>query len=330
MSFRDGFGRVHDDLRISVTDRCNLRCAYCMPEEPVWFPRSGILSYEEITRVARIAASRGVRKLRVTGGEPLVRRDLPILVAMLANVPGVEDLSLTTNGVLLRPLAGPLARAGLRRINVSLDTLDPERFRRLTGRDALGRVLDGLEAAEEAGLSPIKLNAVLLRGLNDDEAEPLVALARERGWEMRFIEFMPLENGGAWDLSRVVTGREVRRRVEARWPLEPDPAADPHAPAERFLFRDGRGAVGFIHSVTEPFCAACSRLRLTADGKLRVCLYDDDETDLKTPMRSGATDAEIERLMEKAVWRKGRGGALEILERQAALPLTRTMHQIGG
>ncbi len=330
MSLTDSLGRVHDDLRVSVTDRCNLRCLYCMPEEPVWFPRSEILSYEEVARVVRILAGRGVRKVRVTGGEPLVRRDLPVLAGMLARIPGVEDLSLTTNGVLLGPLARSLARAGFVRVNVSLDTLDRSRFHRLSGRDALARVLAGLDAAAEAGLSPIKINSVLLRGENDDEAVPLAAFARERGFEIRFIEFMPLENGGAWDLARVVSGAWVRRQIESRWPLEPDPDADPRAPARRFLYRDGSGAVGFINSVSEPFCADCGRLRLTADGKLRVCLYDDRETDLKGPLRSGASDSEIAALAQRAVRGKGRGGALEILERRAAPPIARTMHQIGG
>lgn len=330
MSLTDSFGRVHDDLRVSVTDRCNLRCLYCLPEEPVWFPHSEILSYEEVARVVEILAGCGIRKVRITGGEPLVRRDLPALAGMLARVRGIEQLSLTTNGVLLRPLAGPLVRAGLARVNISLDTLDRARFRRLSGRDALARVLDGLDAAAAAGLSPIKINSVLLRGVNDDEAVPLAGFARERGFEIRFIEFMPLENGGAWDLSRVVSGAWVRRQIESRWPLEPDPDADPRAPARRFLYRDGGGAVGFINSVTEPFCADCGRLRLTADGKLRVCLYDDRETDLKGPLRSGASDGEIASLAQRALRGKGRGGALEILERRAALPVTRTMHQIGG
>lgn len=330
MSLSDRFGRVHDDLRISVTDRCNLRCTYCMPQEPVWFPRQEILSYEEILRLTRLALRRGVRKLRLTGGEPLARRDLPVLVRMLAEEPGVEDLSLTTNGLLLGAMANELAAAGLRRVNVSLDSLRADRYRELTGRDALGQVLNGLEAAKVAGLAPIKVNSVLLRGVNEDEAETLVGFAREHGWELRFIEFMPLENGQSWNLSRVVPGEELRRRIQARWPIDPDRAGDPHAPATRYRFRDGRGAVGFIDSVTQPFCGDCSRLRLTADGKLRVCLYDEHEVDLKGPLRAGATDAELERIVEHAVQSKGRGGALEILERGAALPLSRTMHQIGG
>ena len=330
MGFEDGFGRVHDELRISVTDRCNLRCAYCMPEEPSWFPREEILSYEEILSLARIFMSRGVRKFRITGGEPLLRRDLPELVRMLAATPTVEELSLTTNGILLDELADDLAAAGLQRINVSLDTLVPERFRALTKRDGLDRVLRGLERVRELGLEPVKINTVLLRGINDDEVMSLVSTAREQGWELRFIEFMPLENGGTWDLSRVVSGDAVKRAVEARWPLSPDPDADPNAPATRFRFDDGRGAIGFVNSVTEPFCEDCSRLRLTADGKLTTCLYATEEIDLKTPLRSDASDEVIEQRIAEAVAKKGRGGALEILERRETIPLTRTMHQIGG
>jgi cyclic pyranopterin phosphate synthase len=326
----DGFGRVHDDLRVSVTDRCNLRCAYCMPEEPEWFPREEILRYEEAARLVRVASGLGVRRVRVTGGEPLVRRDVDLFVAALAAVPGIDDLSLTTNGVLLASFAPRLAAAGLRRVNVSLDSLRRDRFARLTGRDRLADVLRGLEAAAAAGLGPIKINAVLLRGVNDDEAVDLVAFGRDRGYEVRFIEFMPLDNDRTWDLSRVVSGGAVRRELDARWPLVPDPDRDPRAPATRFLFEDGGGAVGFINSVTEPFCADCGRIRLTSDGKFRVCLYDDGEVDLKAAMRAGCTDAELITLMQDAVARKGRGGAVEILERREALPLRRTMHQIGG
>lgn len=327
---RDDHGRSHDDLRLSVTDRCNLRCGYCMPLEPVWFPRGVILSYEEVLRLVRVFVALGVRKLRLTGGEPLVRRDLPLLVRKLAGEAGVDDLSLTTNGVLLDRLAAPLAEAGLRRVNVSLDTLDPERFLQLTRRPLLDRVLAGLRAASAAGLAPVKLNVVLLRGVNDAELERLVGRSREMGWQIRFIEYMPLANDGGWDPSRVVRGEEVRRRIHALWPIEPDDAQDPHAPATRYRFRDGAGTLGFIDSISRPFCASCSRLRLTADGHFRVCLYDPAEVDLKTPLRAGASDAELAAIVRRAVRAKGRGGALEILERQAAPPLTRTMHQIGG
>ena len=301
-----------------------------MPLEPVWFPREEILSYEEITHLATIAARGGVRKLRITGGEPLLRRDLPQLIDHLTRIPGIDDVSLTTNGLLLESMAQTLAAAGLHRVNVSLDTMVPERFRKLTMRDALDRVLRGMQAATAAGLTPVKINTVLLRDVNDDEVESLAEQAREHGWELRFIEFMPLSNGETWDMQRVVKGEEVRGRIDKRWPIEPDPARDPRAPATRYRYRDGRGYVGFIDSVTQPFCRECSRLRITADGKLRVCLYDDGEVDLKTPLRAGVGDEEIERIIERAVRGKGQGGAVEILERKSVRSPRRTMHQIGG
>jgi cyclic pyranopterin phosphate synthase len=330
VAFVDSFGRIHDDLRLSITDRCNLRCAYCMPEEPVWYPHGAILTFEEIARVARVAIAFGVTKLRVTGGEPLVRRDVTSLIGSLAALPGLADLSLTTNGVLLEPLAGELARAGLRRVNVSLDTLDRDRFARMSGRDRLPQVLRGLAAAASAGLGPIKINSVLLRDENEEDAVELVRFGREHGYEVRFIEFMPLENDRSWDLGRVVSGASVLRSIATVWPVVPDPAGDLHAPASRFLFEDGKGAVGFVNSVTAPFCAACTRIRLTSDGKFRVCLYDDKEADLRAALRGGASDAAIAGLMKDAVSHKGRGGALDILDAKAAMPLARTMHQIGG
>lgn len=330
MGFTDSFGRVHDDLRVSVTDRCNLRCAYCMPADPVWFPRAEILSYEEILRLVRVAVRGGVRKVRLTGGEPLLRRDLDELIAMLAREPGVEDLALTTNGLLLAGDAARLARAGLRRVNVSLDTLLPERFEQMTRRQVVDRVLAGLGAAAAAGLTPVKVNTVILRGLNEDEVETFVLRARAEGWEVRFIEFMPLENGGTWDPGRVVSGDEIRARIDARWPLDPDPEDNRRAPATRFRFRDGRGAVGFINPVTAPFCSTCGRLRLTADGKLRVCLYDSREVDVKSLLRAGASDDDLDAVLRLALASKGRGGAVERLERKTVLPLARTMHQIGG
>ncbi|MCP3977708.1 MAG: GTP 3',8-cyclase MoaA [bacterium] len=328
--FEDRFGRVHDDLRVSVTDRCNLRCTYCMPSEPEWFDRESILTFEEIVRLVRLASGEGVRKVRLTGGEPLLRRNLPRLISMLDDEPRIESLSLTTNGLRLQQMAPDLATAGLQRINVSLDTLDPDRYKKLTRRYRLDSVLRGLDAAQKHGLSPIKINVVVLTGVNEDEIEPMVERGREKGWEIRFIEFMPLENGGTWNMTRVVTGEAIRERIARRWPIEPEPGADPTAPAARWRFVDGRGRVGFIDSVSAPFCTHCTRLRLTADGMFRVCLYDDNEVDLKGPMRSGASDDELIVLMRDAVRGKRRGGALEILEGREALPLTRTMHQIGG
>jgi len=301
-----------------------------MPAEPVWFPREEILSYEEILRFVRVALRGGVRKVRLTGGEPLLRRDLDELIAMLAREPGLEDLALTTNGLLLAGDAARLARAGLRRVNVSLDTLLPERFERMTRRGLVDRVLAGLEAASAAGLAPVKVNTVILRGLNEDEVETFALRARAEGWEVRFIEFMPLENGGTWDPDRVVSGEEIRRRIHARWPLEPDPGDNRRAPATRFRFRDGRGAVGFISPVTAPFCSTCGRLRLTADGKLRVCLYDSREVDVKSLIRAGVADEELEAAVRLALISKGRGGAVERLEHGPVVPVVRTMHQIGG
>ena len=329
MNWIDRFGRAHDDLRISVTDRCNLRCSYCMPADPVWYPHDALLRYEEIARIVRIAVAHGVRKLRITGGEPLVRRDLPELVKLLAAIDGVEDLSLTTNGLLLEKFAPELAAAGLRRINVSLDTLDAERFAEITRRDRLPDVLAGLAAAARAGLTPIKLNTLILRDHNEEDLLPLVARSRDEGWELRLIEYMPLENDGSWRADRVVTGEELRQRVAERWPIERD-GGDPHAPATRWRFTDGGGHIGFIDSISAPFCSACSRLRLTSDGIFRACLYDDVECDLREPLRAGATDADLVEAMLRTVKRKGRGGALEILESRGVRPQSRTMHQIGG
>ncbi len=330
MSYKDRHGRTHDDLRVSVTDRCNLRCGYCMPAEPEWFPRSAILSYEELARLVRVLARGGVRKVRITGGEPLARRDLPEFVRMVRDIEAIDEISLTTNAVLLDGQAAALAAAGLRGINVSLDTLRPDRFEALTRRPVFDRVLQGLHAAREAGLDPIKINTVLIRGVNDDEIEPLVRWAREREYELRFIEFMPLDNMGNWIPDDVVRGREVRERIRRLWPLAADPRRDPHAPARRWRFVDGAGAVGFIDSVSHPFCGDCNRLRVTADGRFLVCLYDTRGIDLRAPLRDGASDAELETLMTAAVLDKGRGGAVEILERREAPRTALTMHQIGG
>jgi len=289
----DGFGRLHDNLRISVTDRCNIRCFYCMPETGAPFvPHREILRYEEIEQVARVAARLGVRKLRLTGGEPLVRRDLPELVQKLAVIPGIEDLGLTTNGVLLERLARPLAEAGLKRLNVHLDTLDRARFEHITRRDELHGVLAGIDAAQAAGL-PVKINSVAVKGLVEPDIVPLARFGRERGIEIRYIEFMPLDAQGLWLRDKVLKASDILAMLaEGIGPLDPLPVSDPRAPALEYRFRDGVGAVGFIASVTRPFCLNCNRIRLTADGHLRYCLFAHEEMDVKGVLRDESLDAE--------------------------------------
>ncbi len=330
MELRDALGRVHDDLRISVTDRCNLRCAYCLPVDPDWLPRPEILSYEEIARVVRVAARAGVRKVRLTGGEPLARRGLTGLVREIAAIPGIADVALTTNGTLLAPIAGELAEAGLRRVNVSLDTIDPVRFERMLGRGLLSAVLEGIDAALAAGLHPVRVNVVLVRGVNDDETVRLAGWGREKGVEVRFIELMPLGNGAGWDLSRVVTGAATKALVDSAWPLVRDAAADPRATSRRYLYADGAGAVGFVNTVSEPFCSACRRLRLTADGTIRACLRGEEETDLKAPMREGADDETLAALILDTLRRKRPSGGAWVTGMGVPASQSRTMHRIGG
>ena len=304
----DTQGRVVRDLRISVTDRCNLRCVYCMPAEGMpWMPRREILTYEEITRFSRVCLELGVTGIRLTGGEPTVRQDLPKLVAMLSALRANLDLSLTTNGIKLPAMARELREAGLTRVNVSLDTLDRERFKALARRDRLGEVLAGFEAARAAGFAPIKVNAVLMRGFNEDEAVPLARWAREQGFELRFIEWMPLDFQKTWDRERLVPAAEILEQLHAAFPLEPLRAVDPSAPATMYRYLDGSGAVGVIASVTRPFCGHCDRIRLTADGQIRTCLFANREYDFRQAMRSGADDGEIARLLHAAVWRKEPG-----------------------
>jgi len=301
----DTQGRVVRDLRISVTDRCNLRCVYCMPAEGMpWIPRAEILTYEEITRYTRICLELGVDGVRLTGGEPTVRQDLPELVRMIAALRPGLDLSLTTNGIALRKMAPALRDAGLRRINVSLDTLDRERFRAISRRDRLGEVLDGLAAARAAGFAPIKINAVLMRGHNEDEAVPLARWARAEGFELRFIEWMPLDFQKSWDRARLVTADEILAQLDHEFPLEPMNVTDPSAPATMYRYRDGLGKVGVIASVTRPFCGHCDRIRLTADGQIRTCLFANREYDVRAALRSGADDAAVADLTRAAVWRK--------------------------
>ncbi len=325
----DSFGRVHDNLRISVTDRCNIRCFYCMPETGVEFvPRAEVLDFEEIERFARIAVSLGISKLRVTGGEPLVRRDLSALIRRLAAIPGIRDLALTTNGVLLQDLAGPLYEAGLRRLNVHLDTLDRERFLHITRRDDLGRVLAGLEAARRAGYSRIKLNAVAVKDLLEPDLVPLARFARENGFEPRFIEFMPLDAQNLWDRSKVLLADDIIATLSREIsPLIPGPDPDPRAPASEYEYADGGGRVGFIASVSKPFCLNCNRIRITADGKLRYCLFAIEETDVKSVMRAGASDAEIAALIRRTVAGKWEGHQINSAKFVAP---PRPMYSIGG
>jgi cyclic pyranopterin phosphate synthase len=326
---RDSWGREIKSLRVSVTDKCNFRCKYCMPAEGLeWLPREEVLSFEEITRLVTVLARMGVDEVRLTGGEPLVRRELPELVRMLAAVAGVDDLSLTTNGVLLDRLAEPLVRAGLRRINVSLDSLSHVRFAEITRRDALDRVLAGLEEAERhPELRPIKVNCVAIKSFTETEVPALAELARRKPYVVRFIEFMPLDADKAWREDEVLTGAEIRALIEAaHGPLVELPAK-PSSTARRFGFADGRGEIGFVNPVSEPFCSACDRIRLTADGQLRTCLFSRREWDLKTPLRDGASDEQLESLLRWAVAHKE---LKHRINEPGFVRASRSMSQIGG
>ena len=325
----DTFGRIHDNLRVSVTDRCNVRCFYCMPEEGVkYMQHAEILTFEEIERFVRVAVSLGVTKLRVTGGEPLVRKGLPVLIRMLAAIPGIRDLALTTNGVLLAKHAEALYAAGLRRLNVHLDTLDRERFLRITRRDELEQVLEGLAVARRLGFGPIKINAVAVKNLVEPDIVPLARFGREHGMEIRFIEFMPLDAQGLWSRGNVLTAGEIIETLEREVaPLVAIPDADVRAPATEYRYADGAGSVGFIASVSRPFCLNCNRIRLTSDGKLRYCLFAIDETDVKALLRSGAPDEEIAATIRGAVHKKWMGHEINS-SRFVAPP--RPMYAIGG
>jgi GTP 3',8-cyclase len=324
----DGHGRRISDLRVSVTDRCNFRCQYCMPAEGLpWLERSEILSFEEVQRVVGLMVGLGIEDVRLTGGEPLVRRDFPRLVGMLAALPGLEDLSLTTNGYLLERDAGALVAAGINRVNVSIDSLQRDRFFQITRRDALPQVLRGLEAiAAFPEVTPIKVNAVAMRGFSEEEAVRFAEFARSTAFQVRFIEFMPLDGDHAWSPDAVLGGDELRSIIDAVHPLQELPR-EPSATARVFRFLDGRGEIGFINPVTEPFCADCNRIRLTAEGKLRTCLFSLHETDLRRPLREGADDDELESIVREAVWRKE-------LKHQIGEPgfrqPPRTMSAIGG
>jgi cyclic pyranopterin phosphate synthase len=324
----DGHGRSIGDVRISVTDRCNFRCQYCMPAEGLpWLDRSALLSYEEIARIVAILAAMGVHDVRLTGGEPLVRKDLWRLVERLSALENVRDLSLTTNGYLLERQVGDLVRAGLRRVNVSLDALAPDRFFQLTRRDSLAQVLAGLAAAERhPELRPIKVNVVAIKGFTEDEVLSFADFARRNPYEVRFIEFMPLDADRSWSREQVLPNEDVRAIIETRYELEPV-GRERSGTARRWRFADGGGEIGFISPVTQPFCGDCNRIRITAEGELRTCLFSMTETDLREPLRSGASDAEIEQIVREAVWRKE---LKHHVNEPGFVQPARTMSRIGG
>jgi cyclic pyranopterin phosphate synthase len=325
----DRLGRVHTSLRVSVTDRCNIRCFYCMPIENVRFkPRSEILTFEEIVRFVRIMSRLGVRKIRLTGGEPLVRADLPALVEQLAQLPALDDLALTTNGILLVDQAESLRHAGLERLNISLDTLREETFQQISRREGVQRVLDGIFAARRAGFEKIRLNAVAIRGLSEDDIVPLARFACEHELELRFIEFMPLDGDESWQSGDVLTGAAIRRMLEEELGrLIPCPRDDPSQPATDFQFAEGQGRIGFINSVSEPFCSNCNRLRLTAEGQVRNCLFATAEWDARALLRSGATDNEIAQLVRECVAAKAPAHGIGTVDFHRP---ERAMYQIGG
>jgi cyclic pyranopterin phosphate synthase len=325
----DTFGRVHNNLRISVTDRCNIRCFYCMPADNVVFmDRKQLLTFEEIERFVRVVVPLGVTKLRLTGGEPLVRRDLHRLVGMLAAIDGVEDIGVTTNGILLADQAQALYDAGLRRINVSLDALNPQKFEQITRRTGYEQVLAGIRRAQQVGFDPVKVNAVSVRGITEEEVVPFGHFARDTGVEIRFIEYMPLDADNAWERDKVLFAGEIIDTLSREiMPLVPCPDQNPHAPATDFMFEDGVGRVGFIASISQPFCESCNRFRLTADGKLRNCLFSLDETDIRALLRGEARDEEIAAAVRESIAAKWEGH--EINTSRFIQP-TRPMYMIGG
>jgi GTP 3',8-cyclase len=325
----DSFGRVHNNLRISVTDRCNIRCFYCMPAEDVQFlPRRELLTFEEIVRVVRVAVPLGIDRLRLTGGEPLVRRDLHKLVEQLVRIDGVVDVGLTTNGILLEEQAALLHSAGLRRLNISLDALDPDVFQKITRREGFDRVMAGIQAARDAGFEPIKLNAVSVRGLTEDQIVPFGHLARDTNTIVRFIEFMPLDADASWQREKVLFAHEIIQILESEFGrLVASPTQNINAPAQVFEFADGRGRIGLIASVSRPFCKTCNRFRLTADGNLRNCLFSHEETDVRDLLRGDGTDTQIAQAMLACVANKQEGH--EINTARFIQP-TRPMHSIGG
>lgn len=324
----DTFGRIHTDLRISVTDRCNFRCTYCMPDEGIEFaPTSDLLTLDEISRVTRVAKRLGIRSIRLTGGEPLVRKGIVDIVAAISEI-GFDDLAMTSNGTSLSRLAPSLAAAGLRRVNISCDSLRPDRFAAIRRRGQLATTLAAMDAAEDAGLVPLKINVVLLIGENDDEVYDLVEFGREKSRFVRFIEFMPLDADGNWQRDRVIAGADVLAMLEERYELIAlDGGGEDHAPATRFAFADGIGEVGFINSVTEPFCGTCDRLRLMADGSIRNCLFSDDELSLRDVIRSKGSDDQLEQVFRASVWGKLPGHAIND---PSFLQPSRSMSRIGG
>jgi len=329
MRLEDRFGRLHTSLRISVTDRCNIRCVYCMPERGVRFvPRAEILSFEEIIRFVRCIEPLGVRTLRLTGGEPLARSQLDVLVRGLASITGITEIALTTNGTLLADQAHALRDAGLDRINISLDAVTEEAFERIARRRGIQRVLDGIDAARAAGFAEIRLNAVAIAGLSEDQIVPLAHLARQRDLHLRFIEFMPLDGPGQWRRDAVLSGQAIRQRLEHQFgPLHPVARLDPSQPATDYAYADTGQRVGFIDSVTEPFCRDCNRLRVTADGKVRNCLFATDEWDVRALLRRGASDEEIRQLVVDCVAAKRAGHGMDS---PTFVRPARAMYQIGG
>jgi cyclic pyranopterin phosphate synthase len=344
----DSHGRILRDLRVSLTDRCNFRCLYCLPETeaaqnfyrghwahmpdstPIvqqWVPRTHLLSFEEIERVVRLAVGLGIQKVRLTGGEPLLRNDAEHLVRKLAAIEGIDDLAMTTNGSLFPKKARALRAAGLRRVSFSLDSLDRDNFRKITGRDGLAEVLESIALAQELGFNPVKVNAVVIRGLNDHELEALAEFARQRSLALRFIEFMPLDSARAWLKEMVVTGREILERLQARFELRPIPGDNPSATARRWAFADGRGELGIIAAVSEPFCGHCNRIRLTADGKIRTCLFSVTEYDLRSQLRQGASDLELVEWLKGVVLQKE---ARHHIGEPDFVPPSRSMSCIGG
>jgi len=326
---KDSFNRTINNLRISVTDRCNFRCTYCMPEEGmIWMDREELLTYEEIHRLTRIFTELGINKVRLTGGEPLMRKDVHHLIQLLSSLDNLKDIALTTNGYFLSEQARLLAKAGLHRINVSLDSLDAAKFKEITRRDYLHRVFEGLDAVASYGIDPIKINVVVMRGINDNEIVDFATLAREKSYVIRFIEFMPIGLDDGWKSEKVMPSKEIRERIETAMQIKLRPV-EYHGtqPSDRYVFDDGKGEIGFISSVSEPFCEHCNRVRITSDGKLRTCLFSHKETDLKKLIRGGVGDQEIKASITDAVWNKEEG---HLINKPEFVRPSRTMSQIGG